>query len=274
VHWRGQQAVVTLPDHIDVSNASRVGEGLLSVISHGAIVLIVDMTATIECDHAGANALVRACRQSAAVGTQLRLVVTAQAVRRVLALNGLDRVIPVYASLTEATAAETPLTGVAVTPEPGTGRAPQRSQPSRAAAPTAGMTMAFGRPGLDWTVVLRRQPARIVAGRAEGGYTNMFEIICYDCGDNPDLDYRDVPSGLQRIRGPYPITAGVAAYERHLTKHPNRRPVHQSRRPLSDLTADDRQGHRPRGAGRHDHRLPGAELDIAERKPHRGERHR
>jgi hypothetical protein len=86
----------------------------------------------------------------------------------------------------------------------------------------AGMTTTFGRPGLDWTVVLRRQPTRMVAGQAEGGYTNMFEIICCDCGDNPDLDYRDVSPGLQRIRGPYPLTAGVAAYEQHLKRHANR----------------------------------------------------
>ncbi len=29
----------------------------------------------------------------------------------------------------------------------------------------------------------------------------MFEIICCDCRDDPDLDYREVPPRLQRIRG-------------------------------------------------------------------------
>jgi hypothetical protein len=69
------------------------------------------------------------------------------------------------------------------------------------------------RPAPDWTVVLRRQPASIVASRPEGGYTNVFEIICCDCGDQPDLDYREVSPQLQQIRGPYPLAAGVAAYE-------------------------------------------------------------
>jgi hypothetical protein len=41
-------------------------------------------------------------------------------------------------------------------------------------------------------VVLRRQPARIVEGEVQGGYTDAFEIVCCDCGDHPDLDYRDV----------------------------------------------------------------------------------
>ena len=71
-------------------------------------------------------------------------------------------------------------------------------------------------PAPGWTVVLRRQPARIVDGRPEGGYAGEFELICCYCGDHPDLDYRDVSPELQRIRGPYPIAAGVAAYQKHL----------------------------------------------------------
>ena len=78
---------------------------------------------------------------------------------------------------------------------------------------------ARDRPAHGWTAVLQRRPARIVAGRPEGGYTNVFEIICCDCGDQPDLDYREVSAELQRIRGPYPIAAGVTAYEKHLRLH-------------------------------------------------------
>jgi hypothetical protein len=70
-----------------------------------------------------------------------------------------------------------------------------------------------------WTTVLRRMPTRIVAGRPEGGYTNTFEIICSDCGDNPGLDYHEVSSKLQRIRGPYWLTTGIARYEAHLEEH-------------------------------------------------------
>ena len=70
-----------------------------------------------------------------------------------------------------------------------------------------------------WTVVLRRQPARIVEGRPEGGYTDVFEIICCDCGDDPDLDYREVSPRLQLVRGPYPIADGVTAYDQHLRLH-------------------------------------------------------
>ncbi len=70
-----------------------------------------------------------------------------------------------------------------------------------------------------WTVVLRRQPIRIVEGQPEGGYTDAFEIICCDCGDHPDQDYREVSPELQLVRGPYLIADGVAAYGRHRRLH-------------------------------------------------------
>jgi len=70
-----------------------------------------------------------------------------------------------------------------------------------------------------WTVVLRRQPARIAGGRADGPYTDAFEIICCNCGDDPDLDYYAVSPKLQLVRGPYPITEGVRAYQAHLGLH-------------------------------------------------------
>jgi hypothetical protein len=77
-------------------------------------------------------------------------------------------------------------------------------------------------PMLDWTVVLRRRPVRVVEGRPEGGYTDVFEIICRDCGDDPGLDDREVSPALQRIRGAFSIAAGLAAYENHIKQHPVR----------------------------------------------------
>ena len=56
-------------------------------------------------------------------------------------------------------------------------------------------------------------------GRPEGGYTDAYELICCNCGDHPDLDYSEVSPELQRVRGPYPIAAGVTAYEKHRRLH-------------------------------------------------------
>ena len=56
-------------------------------------------------------------------------------------------------------------------------------------------------------------------GRPEDDYTDTYEIVCRDRGDHPGLDYREVSPRLQLVRGPYPIAAGVAAYEQHLRLH-------------------------------------------------------
>ena len=70
-----------------------------------------------------------------------------------------------------------------------------------------------------WTVALRRRPVRMAAGQPEGGWTDAYEIICRECGDDPDRDYRQVSPALQRLRGPYPLRAGITAYLEHDAWH-------------------------------------------------------
>ena len=80
--------------------------------------------------------------------------------------------------------------------------------------------MAPGKaPRRDWAPVLRRQPNEIAYGRPHGGYTQAFEIICRGCGDHVDVDYRDAPLRLQKLRGPYQLAAGLEAYEAHYAWH-------------------------------------------------------
>jgi anti-anti-sigma factor len=117
VQWTGRQAVVPLPEHIGLSNAGLIRDELLAVINCGATTLIADMTATISCDHAGADAVARAFQRAVISGTELRLVVTAQIVRRVLGINGLDRLVSIYPSLEEATATRPPARVLALVAE-------------------------------------------------------------------------------------------------------------------------------------------------------------
>jgi anti-anti-sigma factor len=105
VEWTGRQAVVAFPGHVDISNVDQLRDRLLAVINRGAAVLIADMTGTASCDHAGAEAIARACQRAAISGTRVRLAVTAPVVRRVLTIEGLDRLVPIYPSLEAAVAA-------------------------------------------------------------------------------------------------------------------------------------------------------------------------
>jgi anti-anti-sigma factor len=115
VLWAGQRAVVVLPDHMDVSNAAEVRSELLAVINRGATVMIADMSATVSCDHSGAEAVARAYQRAVVSGTDLRLVVTSQAVRHEITVSGLSWLVPVYHSLEQALASRKPA-GRALTP--------------------------------------------------------------------------------------------------------------------------------------------------------------
>lgn len=108
VEWTGQRAIVGFPGTVDVSNVSQLRDRLLSVINRGAVVLIADMTATASCDHSLVDALARACQRAVASGTRLSLVVPAPLVRRVLVIEGLDRLLSIYPSLEAALAAGSP----------------------------------------------------------------------------------------------------------------------------------------------------------------------
>ncbi len=104
VQWMGQQAIVAFPGRVDVSNVDQLHDRLLSVFNRGADVVVADMTGTLSCDHAAVDAIARAFQRAAVSGTQFRLVVTAPSIRRVLGIEGLDRLISIYPSLEAATA--------------------------------------------------------------------------------------------------------------------------------------------------------------------------
>jgi anti-sigma B factor antagonist len=99
VLWIGQAAVVTLPEEIDVTNADTVREELLTVINAGAALLIADMSKTTFCDSAGVSALVRVFRRASASGGSMRLVTVTPAVRRVLSITGVDRLVDTFPSV-------------------------------------------------------------------------------------------------------------------------------------------------------------------------------
>ncbi len=115
VRWAGRQAMVALPEDIDVSNAGPIREELLSVINRGAEALIVDMTATISCDRAGADAVARAYQRAVVSRTELRLVVTSGVVLRMLGMTGVGRLVPVYPSVEAALAARSPAASAVLT---------------------------------------------------------------------------------------------------------------------------------------------------------------
>ena len=98
-------AAVILPEEIDFRNADSVGERLAAALVPGVAVVIADLTVTVFCDCAGVRSLLLAGRRASAVHAELRLVVRARVVLRILELLGADQVLPVYPDLATALAA-------------------------------------------------------------------------------------------------------------------------------------------------------------------------
>jgi len=96
--------VVTLPDEIDMANADAIGEEFAAALAPGVRVVIADMTATTFCGSAGINTLIRAKKRAAASGAEIRLLLPRPNVLRVLKMQGVDAVLPVYHSLEAALA--------------------------------------------------------------------------------------------------------------------------------------------------------------------------
>src|SRR5260370_21818843 len=95
------------------------------------------MTATASCDHAGADAVVRGCQRGVIRGAELRLVVTAQIVSRVLSISGVDGLLSMYRSLEAATAAQPPAAVLALVADPAGAGSNGRPLPHRAGGQAA-----------------------------------------------------------------------------------------------------------------------------------------
>jgi anti-sigma B factor antagonist len=96
--------VVVTPEEIDIINATDLRAALLEAAAAGPGTLVVDMTRTRFCDSAGLHALVSAHRRALAEGGEVVLAITGEAVLRILALTGVDGVIPSFTSLDDALA--------------------------------------------------------------------------------------------------------------------------------------------------------------------------
>src|ERR1700751_2935532 len=108
-----RQVVITLPDEIDMSNATQVRDTLVHALVAGPAVLIADAARTTFCDSATITMLLRAHHQAAATGAQLRIAASPE-LRRVLELTGADHRLHVSPTVAAAVAAPPHPNGQAV----------------------------------------------------------------------------------------------------------------------------------------------------------------
>jgi anti-anti-sigma factor len=94
--------VVVAPEEIDITSAARLRAALLEAAAHGNGTLAVDMAQTQFCDSAGLHVLVCAHQQAQAEGGEVRLVISGAHIRRMLAITGIDGMIPSFPALDQA----------------------------------------------------------------------------------------------------------------------------------------------------------------------------
>lgn len=102
----GGVPVVAAPEDIDISNAADLRAALLAAAEQGHKTVVVDMSRTVFCDTAGLHVLVLAQKRAQAEGGEVRVVIPIINVLRIFAITGIDRVLPRFASLDKALAAE------------------------------------------------------------------------------------------------------------------------------------------------------------------------
>ena len=101
----GEVPVVIAPAEIDITNADQLRTVLLNTATRGHVTVVVDLSLTRFCDCCGLHTLLRQHKLAQAYGKELRLVIPAGGmVPRILALTGIDRLIPCFASLEDAVA--------------------------------------------------------------------------------------------------------------------------------------------------------------------------
>lgn len=103
VHRRPGHVLVTVSGEIDVVTAAQLRDRLAGPVG-GRCQVIVDLSRVSFIDAAGAGVLADAAARAAARGGSLQLAAAGRRVRRVLALTGLDRSIPLAATVAEARA--------------------------------------------------------------------------------------------------------------------------------------------------------------------------
>lgn len=98
--------VVTVVGELDLASAPRLRQEVTSLAGKGRCWVLIDMTDVDFLDSTGLGVLVGILKRLRSLGGDLRLVGTRPAVRRVFDLTGLDRVLPLHPSVSDALAAE------------------------------------------------------------------------------------------------------------------------------------------------------------------------
>lgn len=104
--WHGELPVAVVHGEVDAANVAEIGVALRSLVTNRSSVLIVDLSPTTYLDSAGINLMFSLGDELRGRQLNLRLVIAPRSpISRMLAITGLDKAYPTYATLDEALSA-------------------------------------------------------------------------------------------------------------------------------------------------------------------------
>jgi anti-sigma B factor antagonist len=94
--------VVTVDGEIDVATSPTLRERLIGLVNEGSTRLVLDLEAVDFLDSTGLGTIVSVLKRTRTHGGDLRLVCTEARIRRLFEITGLDKALPLHASLDDA----------------------------------------------------------------------------------------------------------------------------------------------------------------------------
>jgi anti-anti-sigma factor len=106
VEWHGETPVAAIDGEVDASNVDEVADALRGLVTNRSSELVIDLSPVEYLDSAGINLMFALGDELRSRQLSLRLVIASPSpVARMLAITGLDRAYPTYATLAEALSA-------------------------------------------------------------------------------------------------------------------------------------------------------------------------
>jgi anti-sigma B factor antagonist len=97
--------IVTVHGEIDVATSPTMRERLIDLVNDGATRLVLDLEAVDFLDSTGLGTIVSLLKRVRTHGGDLRLVCTEARIRRLFEITGLEKAVPLHASVDDAISA-------------------------------------------------------------------------------------------------------------------------------------------------------------------------
>jgi len=97
--------IVTVHGEIDVATSPTLRERLIDLVNGGATRLVLDLEAVDFLDSTGLGTIVSLLKRVRTHGGDLRLVCTEARIRRLFEITGLEKAVPLHASVDDAISA-------------------------------------------------------------------------------------------------------------------------------------------------------------------------